>query len=92
VRLKCNYSTLYDGSIYCMIIVEFIRKLNIKCNGDVGDIVCGELGDFVCIRCTLVQAWNQSYMRVMSSVWTTHFKWSYQRLKPLMIPVQTIGS
>jgi hypothetical protein len=48
-----------------MIIVRFIRKLNIKFNGDVGDIVCGEFGGLICVKCTLVQAWNQSYMRVI---------------------------
>jgi hypothetical protein len=41
-----------------VIIVKFIRKLNIKFNEDVGDIMCGGFGDLICIRCTLVQAWN----------------------------------
>ena len=75
-----------------MIIIKFIWKLNIKFNRDVGNIMYREFCDFICVKCTWVQAWNQSYTRVTCLVWTTHFKWSYQRLKPLVIHAQTIGS
>jgi hypothetical protein len=50
MSFKYRYTTVYNGGTKYVGFKNYLREWNIKINGTVGDRVCWEFGEFLCLR------------------------------------------